>query len=264
VEKTPEGTYLCRWQGGEVASLCVILAEGVESRLARSLGWNTALSPVDIETCAFARVTSPLIEKESCVFYTGSTVAPGGYAWIFPRGRGDANVGLGMSGSYSTAGGARKYLLEFIDRELPGGRVRDLHCGGVPVGRWLRPLVKEGIMLVGDAARQVSCLSGAGIAYALYAGNLAGKVAAESIVGGVIDYAKLRRYQREWKKNFGAQQDRSFTLKEFIRKTDDPFLNKIAASLSKEPPSRINYLRVFSRTFAGRPLLLLKAIRLFK
>ena len=46
-------------------------------------------------------------------------------------------------------------------------------------------------------------------------------------------------------------------------KTDDAFLNRIAASLAREPPEQLNYLRVFMRTFANRPLLLFKAMRLF-
>ncbi len=46
-------------------------------------------------------------------------------------------------------------------------------------------------------------------------------------------------------------------------KTDDAFLDRIAASLAREPPEKLNYLRIFMRTFSGRPLLLLKAMRLF-
>jgi hypothetical protein len=55
----------------------------------------------DVETCAFARVISPLIEKNACIFFTGSKIAPGGYAWVFPRAVGEANVGLGISGNNS-------------------------------------------------------------------------------------------------------------------------------------------------------------------
>jgi digeranylgeranylglycerophospholipid reductase len=218
----------------------------------------------DIETCAFCRVASPLIDQTMCIFYTGTTVAPGGYAWIFPRGNGEANFGLGIIGNKSGAGKAREYLTKLIDRELPGARTYNLHCGGVPVTRYMRPLVREGAMLVGDAARQVNCISGAGIHYSLYAGKLAGTLAAKAIgPSGAVDYRSLRRYETEWKKTYGNQQERSYALKEFVLKTDDAFLNRIAASLAKEPPERINYLRVFTRTFARRPLLLMKAMRLF-
>ncbi len=178
VRRTAERAYECRSPDRTFTASCVIIADGVESRLARFLGWNTALSLGDVESCAFCRATSPLIDQNACIFYTGTTVAPGGYAWIFPRGKGDANVGLGIIGTKSGPGKAKECLERFIDRELSGAHVRSLHCGGVPVGRWLRPLVRDGAMLAGDAARQVNSISGAGIHYSLFAGNLAGTVAA--------------------------------------------------------------------------------------
>ncbi len=264
ITRSQEG-YQCSGPAGNVCAKIVILADGVESRLARFGGWDTTLRLADIETCAFTRVFSPLIDKETCIFFTGSSVAPGGYAWIFPRGAGEANVGLGISGDRSEAGRARELLKRFIDKELPGSRIGTVHCGGVPVSRWVRPLVKEGIMLVGDAARQVNCLSGAGIGYSLFAGKLCGRVAGEALKGDSVDYNHLKTYEKVWKKRFGKQVDRSFSLKEFLSKhTDDRFLDRIAQSLSKEDPAKTSYLRVFVKTFSRHPLLLLKAAKLFR
>jgi len=270
-EETPSNRYKVICSNGintdktEFEASCLILADGVESRLARCFGWDTALRLADIETAAFARVEAEGIEDDCCTFYTGSAVAPGGYLWIFPRGPGVANVGLGVIGSRCRSGLPKELLLDFIKRAYPGGRVTDLHCGGVPVAKWVRPLVRGGVMLVGDAARQVNAINGAGIAYSLYAGRLAGSVAAEAFRGdGSVNRKSLLRYQREWAKSFGKQQERSFALKEFVMSADDAFLDKIAGSLSKEPPGEISYLRVFMRTFSSRPLLLLKAFKLFR
>lgn len=256
--------YTLETVSGNIEAGLVILADGVESRLARKLGWNTRLAPNDIESCAFTRVTSPLIDQDACIFYVGSTVAPGGYAWIFPRAKGEANVGLGLSGTHSNAGAAKKYLMEFIDRELPGGKQGPLHCGGVPVTRYVRPLVRGGAMLVGDAARQVNCLSGAGIAYSLFAGNVAGTVAAQAHSSDSINYTHLKSYEKQWKIRYGKQQERSFVLKEFVTThTDDSFLNTIAAKLVKKRSEKIRYLTVFLSTFSRHPLLMLKAFKLF-
>ena len=120
-------------------------------------------------------------------------------------------------------------------------------------------------MLVGDAARQVNSLSGAGLAYSLYAGKLAGKTAADAINGNTVNYKHLKTYEKNWHKKFGKQQLRSYSLKKFVEKYgDDSFLDRIAQSLSKEDPSKLNYLKVFTRTFSGHPLLLIKAIKLFR
>ncbi|PIZ62037.1 MAG: digeranylgeranylglycerophospholipid reductase, partial [Candidatus Marinimicrobia bacterium CG_4_10_14_0_2_um_filter_48_9] len=32
-------------------------------------------------------------------FYVGHTYAPGGYLWVFPKGDGKANIGLGVVGT---------------------------------------------------------------------------------------------------------------------------------------------------------------------
>lgn len=264
IEKSGQ-LYQCITPGKTFSAKCLILADGVESRLARFLGWDTSLPLSDVETCAFARVVSPLVEKNTCIFYTGTKVAPGGYAWIFPRAVGEANVGLGISGNHSESGKAKQYLERFIESEFPGARISNLHCGGVPVARYIRPLVKDGVMLVGDAARQVNCLSGAGLAYSLFAGKIAGKIAAEAFKDNIFNCKHLRSYEKNWKNRFGKQQLRSYSLKKFVEKyADDSFLDRIAQSLSKEDPAKMNYLRVFSRTFSGHPLLLLKAIKLFK
>lgn len=255
--------YECQTPDFSIYASIVIIADGVESRLARDLGWNTVLDLEDIESCAFATVTSPLIESEECVFYTGENVAPGGYAWIFPKGVGIANVGLGVLGSKSSAGKAQECLMSFIDRELPGGRISNVHCGGVPVTKAISPLVKEGVMLVGDAARQVNAISGAGIAYSLFAGKTAGKIAAEAIKGSNVDFKHLGNYEKQWNHRFGKQQKRSFALKKFICTIDDAFLDRVAGALSKENPEKINYFKVFAKALSGHPLLILKAFRLF-
>jgi digeranylgeranylglycerophospholipid reductase len=270
-EETPSNRYkvICsnsiNTDKTEFEASYLILADGVESRLARCFGWKTALRLEDIETAAFARVEAAGIEGDCCTFYTGSAVAPGGYLWIFPRGNGVANVGLGVIGSRCRAGLPKELLLDFIGRAYPKARVTDLHCGGVPVAAWTRPLVRGGVMLVGDAARQVNAINGAGIAYSLYAGRLSGAVAAGAFRGGgSVDRKALLEYQRGWAKSFGKQQERSFALKEFIMSADDAFLDKIAESLSREPPGKLSYLRVFMRTFSSRPLLLFKAFKLFR
>jgi digeranylgeranylglycerophospholipid reductase len=264
VARTAEGKYECTAPDRRYLASCLIIADGVESQIARFLGWNTTLPRADVESCAFCRVASPLIDQNACQFFTGSTVAPGGYAWIFPRGNGEANVGLGIIGNRSSAGAAKEYLMKFLNRELPGTRYTNLHCGGVPVARYVRPLVRDAAMLVGDAARQVNCISGAGIHYSLFAGRLAGTIAGQAVNGnGTVDLKKLQAYEHLWRKRYGKQQDRSFALKEFVMKTDDAFLDRVASSLAKEPPERMNYMRVFTRTFAKRPLLLFKAMMLF-
>ncbi len=263
--RTSDGGYFCRCPELTVTAGILIIADGVESRAARFLGWNTRLSPDDIESCAFTRVASPLIDLKSCQFHVGSSVAPGGYAWIFPRGKGEANVGLGISGAHCGPGKPREMLIRFIEREIPGGRYSTIHCGGVPVSRYVRPLVREGAMLVGDAARQVNCISGAGIAYALFSGTMAGESAVSAFNHGKIDFSALRTYEKRWIQRYGKQQERSFALKEFVSlHADDAFLNRVAGTLARKRGKKLRYLTIFLATFSRHPVLMLKAFKLFR
>jgi len=77
----------------------VIGADGVESKVGRWAGMDTSLKPIDIETCVQYLVAGVDINQEYCEFYIGNDLAPGGYLWIFPKGEGKANVGVGILGS---------------------------------------------------------------------------------------------------------------------------------------------------------------------
>ena len=265
VRRIDETWYACDSDTDEFRSRIVILAEGVESRLARSFQWNTRLRPQDVESCAFCRITHEAIVEDACTFYTGSSITPAGYGWVFPRGDREANVGLGVLGSHSKAGMAKQLLEDFVTRTFPGAKMQQVHCGGVPAGAWTRPLVKGGVMLAGDGAGQVISLTGAGINYAIYAGNLAGKTAAAAFKNGSVDYAKLAWYEREWAKGLGKQQIRSYALKNIlIKKQSDRFLNSIARSFAGTTKRNLSVLNVFLRTFATDPLAFFKALFLFR
>jgi digeranylgeranylglycerophospholipid reductase len=265
VRRNENGYYECRSCSGKIfETSCCILADGVESRVARSLGWNTSLAASEITSCAFARIEHDAIEQGACRFYLGQSIAPGGYAWVFPRGQHTANVGLGILGSLCRSGMPKELLSRFIERYFPGSRISQLHCGGVPNGPWLKPLVKDGVMVAGDAARQVNCTSGAGLAYSFFSGKTAGLAAAQAFVrGDRCNFNLLKKYEKQWASYYGKQQKRSYSLKKTIVKFTDSFYDEIAASLQKVDPGALNVTRVFVKAFSRHPLQLLKVLKLF-
>ncbi|ERP31888.1 NAD(P)/FAD-dependent oxidoreductase [Chitinivibrio alkaliphilus] len=244
----------------------VVLADGVESRLKRFVGWDTPVAMEDMESCAFARVHHESIRASNLSFYVGEERAPGGYVWVFPRGAGVANVGLGVLGSRSRPGLAQEKLDAFIAQHFPGAEVTHRHCGGVPVGAWTRPLVRDGVLLAGDSAGQVNALNGGGIAYALFAGRAAGDAVAQAFSPQEVSYGALRQYEAAWKKKCGKNQQRSYVLKTALMKKSrrDAFFNDLAASLAEQDPQKLSYLSVFLRVFSKHPSLLLKTFLLFR
>jgi len=131
----------------------------------------------------------------SIEFYFGS-VAPGGYAWIFPKGDDIANVGLGII-TTQTDKTAYEHLLEFVSNcpSTQNAQPVELNIGGDPVGGMLKKLVTDNLVLVGDSASQVSPLTGGGIISAMKAGVFAGEVTAAAIKEGNYSQKRLKEYQ---------------------------------------------------------------------
>jgi len=151
-----------------------------------------------------------------CTYYClDGELAPGGYAWVFPKGEWRANVGLGVQASLSTRS-PFELLTRFIEKHawLAQGSPVTLVAGGVPVGLPPARIVTHGCILVGDAARQVDPLTGGGIANAMAAGALAGAVAAEAIAAGDVSQEALLCYEQAWATGSGRQMARNFRLRQ--------------------------------------------------
>jgi len=257
--------YKCRADNGDVfVSPILVAADGVESLIRRKTWWKDAFAPQDLETCVFAKVEHETIDGSLIEFYTGEKIATGGYLWVFGRGKNIANVGLGVLGKYSDSGLAKKLFYDFVNKKYPNAKITDLHCGGVPVGKYLSPLSKNGVVLIGDTAGQVNALNGGGIAYALFAGKTAGEAIVKSFGNGVFDYKKLKVYEKNWHKYCGKNQIRSYSLKTALLGKRDEFYNDVAKALKDENPEKLSYLRVFMKVFAKHPKLLLKVFFLFR
>jgi len=207
----------------EIECAVVIGADGVESQVGPWAGLDTALPLKDAMACAQYLLAGIEIDSACCYYYVGQGVAPGGYAWVFPKGEGKANVGLGVQADLA-ADTALNYLTRFIEGQpllaqggvlsLSKGSPVTLVVGGVPVAPLLPRLVTNGLMLVGDAARQVDPLTGGGIANAMLAGRLAGEVAAQAIAAGDTSAEALAQYERRWVAGRGRKMARNYRLKE--------------------------------------------------
>ena len=55
----------------------------------------------DMESCVQYSVANINTKMNRMIMYVGDQYAPGGYLWIFPKGDGFANIGIGISGKYS-------------------------------------------------------------------------------------------------------------------------------------------------------------------
>jgi digeranylgeranylglycerophospholipid reductase len=205
-----------RWQGEQVnvRASVVIGADGVESRVGAWAGLDSQLSLQDTMVCA-QYLLSGIDWDPSCLgYWLDEQIAPGGYAWVFPKGEGRANVGLGIQADLATEL-ALSYLERFVEREpaLAAGSPVTLVAGNVPVAPPCQRLVSDGLLLVGDAARQVEPLTGGGIINAMVAGRMAAQVAANAVAKGDPSAEVLAGYEELAAQAMGRRLARNYGLR---------------------------------------------------
>ncbi len=217
----------------EIEAKVVVGADGVESKVARWYGINSTQKLVDIDSAFQYEMVVDLEEPDMLDLYFGNDIAPRGYIWVFPKGKKVANVGIGIGGN---VGGktARQYLDEWIAKNEPfnEGAIIEVNAGGVPVGAPLDKLVGNGLMLVGDSAHQVNAIHGGGVFEASFAGQIAGRVAAEAIKKGDVSEARLSAYEKEWREARGEILHRIYKLRRAIEQLSDGDLNFLASELT--------------------------------
>ncbi len=241
----------------QIEAPLVIGADGIESKVGRWAGIDTTLKPKDISTCAQFLVKDESIDSNYCEFYFGNKIAPGAYAWIFPKGEKVANVGLGVLGSRSSGiGEPLRLLQEFMKSHLPKGKVVEMDVGGVPVAPQLEAMTTDGVMLVGDAAHQSDPLTGGGIITGMTAGVIAGEVAADAISRGDVKRASLRDYEDRWKEPNGNKLQRHYDLKEFFIGLTDEDLNNLLHSLTNEDTVKMDLRDMLKSLLKLNPKLL--------
>ncbi|MFX0169025.1 MAG: geranylgeranyl reductase family protein [Candidatus Hodarchaeota archaeon] len=218
----------------------VIGADGVNSQVARLTGLRKSYKPADIDSCfAYEMTNCELDVNDLMQFLLGSEVSPRGYIWIFPKGNGRANVGIGIGGTVD-AKTAKEYLDQFLKhhdvakKQLSHAKVIETRVGALPVCGPNKINVVDGALLVGDAAGHVHPITGGGMGYAMVCGSIAGRVAAECIANNQVKSSNLQVYEKEWRKLYGMEFDQSLKLRDLLLKTDDETLDRLAKIVTGE------------------------------
>ncbi len=248
----------------EIKAKIVVGADGPESRVGRWGGLKTAVKPKNMESgIQFEMVGLEMEDPDVIEFYFGS-VAPGGYAWIFPKGDDIANVGLGIV-STVTDKSAYEHLVEFVKNcpATQNAQPVELNVGGDPVGGMTKTLVKDNLMIVGDSAGHVNPLTGGGIITALEAGMYAGEVAAAAVKEDNFTEKRLKEYQEKCKKEIGDSFDKYLKTKDYLLSLSDSDLDSIAAAFQDTEFENISTKELIKLLIKVSPKALLKLGKLF-
>lgn len=245
----------------EIHARVVIGADGVESRVGKWAGIDTTCHIRDMESCAQMTLSGIELEPDILDFYFGDHVAPGGYLWVFPKGKDIANVGIGVNVEDAKEKSAIRYLDEFIRQRYPSAAVLTRIAGGVPCAKTCDELLKNNVMLVGDAAHQVNPVSGGGIISGMIGGMIAGQVAAEALK--VNDLKLLNEYDRRWHKRLGWRHEVFYSLKEAISRLSDQTLDRMVEHTARLPENKRTLGALFRNALWNQPSMLFNVARVF-
>ncbi len=226
----------------EIYAKCIVAADGYESQVGRWAGIDTTLKLNDIDSCIQYRMCNIDCAPDYCEFVIGS-VAPGGYIWIFPKGDGVANVGIGVMGRLCKGeGDAKRYLDKFIaeDPRLSKGQILEIMGGFVSTCPGLDCAVDDNIVLVGDAARIIDPITGGGICHACRTGMYAGKVLTECAKKGDFSKAALMPYEKMWRDRMEDKLYRNWMAKEKLASLDDETIDELIKMIKDSDIGEVN------------------------
>ena len=243
-------------QRREIRTRVVIGADGVESAVGRWAQLDTRVRARDMESCAQYVVDDGTIDADAIVLHFGDNVAPGGYAWVFPKGPRSANVGLGVLGLRARGRSAVAWLDDYVAAHLPNALVSSRTVGGVIVAATLPRTFADGLLLCGDAAHMINPLSGGGIVNAMKSGRLAAQTAVAALRTGDVSAAALESYHARWMRLLGDDHVRFYRVKEALARFDDEFYDNLARTVNRIPEPRRTLRRIFGEALVRHPTLL--------
>ncbi len=184
----------------EIQARAIIGADGPLSTVARGVGFRVEHEMYRMVTGVAAGDFPSEID-----LYFGR-VAPGGYAWVFPKHEG-ANVGLGVAAI--PRGRSLSALLARFAESRHLGALDGLVRWWVPIGPPPESAVRGRALFCGDSANLVMATNGGGIPTAMISGRDAGYAAANHVREGT----PLALYDELWRRHLFTPLRRAHRVK---------------------------------------------------
>ncbi|MEI6710053.1 MAG: geranylgeranyl reductase family protein [Actinomycetota bacterium] len=213
---------------GEIRAHYVVVADGQNSRIGRSLGtsrnreWPMGLALRGYYTSD--RHDEPWIDSHLDIRDSSGKVVPG-YGWIFPLGDGRVNVGVGLLSTAGAWKGVNTTKLQeyFVNQISEAWGLNEETClgpatgGRLPMGLAVGPGRGPNTLCVGDATGTINPFNGEGIAYGYESGRIAAGVIGEALASD--DPRELGLYETRIEEAYGEYYK---VARAFVRIISEP------------------------------------------
>jgi len=259
-ERVVEGvTLVVQGQPHEVRAQIVIGADGTEAQSTRWAGLKSIPPLRDYYTAAQYLMTDIDVNPRVCQYHIGWSLAPGGYAWVFPKGDKKANVGLVMWVDPQEQRSAIDYLNEFSAQRFPGRSILAQMVGGIPITNVLPEMVADGYLAIGDAAHQSDPLTAGGITNGMHGGLFAAQTAIDALQAGDVSRKFLQRYEKQWDAEFGKLYRRLHRIRHAVLKVPEEKMSRMIRDAAQLDSRQMSLKDLFFIVLKAHPQLLLEA-----
>ncbi len=213
--------------------------------------------PLDLEAAYFAVAEWSSVENDAVHVYLGREVAPGGYAWAFPRESGTINAGI-VVGKHSLGKVNIRSLLDaFLKRNFPNAKVIRYFAGAIPCECRKAAISASRLLKAGDAASATNPISRAGIFEALVSGGLAGDFAVRMLAADSPKrmIAICRDYCASWHAALGKAHCKLSRVKDSLLKVPDGDYDGAFATLKNIPQNKLAMSKIIGLSLGRFPRL---------
>ncbi len=242
----------------------VVAADGTESQVARWAGMKTVppLADYYVGIEYHLQVKASEIYPTVCEYHLDHSLAPGGYLWVFPKGKDRVNAGLVISGNEAGKCIPLENLNRFIQGRFSHRQILKSIAGGIPVTGALSSMVSDGLMLVGDAAHQADPMTGGGICLGMVGADLAMQIGIPAIQDGDVSKARLAAYDRAWKRKFGKMHAALYQLRKIFAGMEQKQMNGLVAKAAQIPLDQMGLAKILLTLLKNDPKLLFETRKL--
>ena len=178
-------------------------------------------------------------DADYCIIHLDQYLAPGGYAWTFPKGPKKVNIGLGVQKKaletrnkrYAKNDNLQSLIDEYVksnvaikEPKLADGNNDQGNARGnwqVPVRRQNDCLVANGYALVGDAAWMPRPIDAGGIGPSIYGSVILGRIVAAALEAKDVSEKGLWQYNIDYMNHYGYQMASFEILRRYLQTIDN-------------------------------------------
>lgn len=228
---------LCAVRGKEPLRFPIrtlIGADGVEGRIGRMAGLQSACAPDQLYSCVQSVVHGLNVPRDFIHFFVGPGFVPRGYIWIFPKESEFYNVGVARLGSAAADPPLNGLLQKFLETHFPSAGILKTAAGGIPVSGGLSKPARGNVILIGDAAHHAHPFSGGGILNALKDAAIAADFLARERDGSKEPFPDHEHYHHYWRERFKPKFAFQKKARNFLYAFNDEELDRMLASVKEK------------------------------